>query len=116
MSPRLTDNVAGALCAGTAYLDPPAGSKLIRTKQTGRAAPPSGVCRYHRASGGGQQIGDHVAIDRARDGLVEECRGVVGEARIKIGMCHDGRADDDLAAGIELAVVAFLFIATNPRR
>ena len=56
----------------------------------------------------GDEIGYHAAVNVARDSQVEKHRELIGEGRIQLGMGEHGRADDDLAPRVELAVAVFL--------
>ncbi len=57
---------------------PLASSKIFAAAQRQRR-----LCRrFDLIDRGGQEIGNHVAVDRARHGGIEDCAELIGEARI----------------------------------
>jgi len=56
-----------------------------------------------------QEVNEQFAIGGLGDGLIESAAQGGGEVWIEAGVSEDGSAGDDLAAGVELALIEFLF-------
>ena len=81
--------------------------RLRRGRRWRRCRAYGSARRYRRLDGSvwrQQQGCDRLAVLWTRDGLVEHLPHIVGEPRFAHHLRHHGGADDDLAAGIELAV------------